>query len=126
MASDGSETCSSANFSTNGISYQRVCGRARGYQKGDTGAFYGSHPDNIRTIDEDYVSGLSITYISNPHQHISTFASGRGERYNSPLNCPCTVSNAYPSPSFVGNNYYCESGSFDIPSSTTYYFNDLL
>ena len=33
-------TCFSANFSTNGpgISYQRVCGRARGYQKR---AFYG-------------------------------------------------------------------------------------
>ena len=27
-------TCSSTNFSTNGISYQRVCSRARGCQKG--------------------------------------------------------------------------------------------
>ena len=34
VASDDTHTCSSANFSTNGISYQRVCGRARGYQKG--------------------------------------------------------------------------------------------
>ena len=33
VASDDYYTCSSANFSTNGISYQRVCGRARGYQK---------------------------------------------------------------------------------------------
>ena len=39
VASDGRES-SSASFSTNGISYQRVCGRARGYQKGDTIAFY--------------------------------------------------------------------------------------
>ena len=31
VASDGYDTCSSASFSTNGISYQRVCGRARGY-----------------------------------------------------------------------------------------------
>ena len=30
------DTCSSASFSTNGLSYQRVCGRARGYQKGFT------------------------------------------------------------------------------------------
>ena len=32
VASDGHDACSSASFSTNGISYQRVCGRARGYQ----------------------------------------------------------------------------------------------
>ena len=36
---DGEYTCSSANFSTNGISYQRVCGRAKGYQKGWTLGF---------------------------------------------------------------------------------------
>ena len=62
VANDDILTCSSANFSTNGISYQRVCGRARGYQKGDTVAFYGSEAFINRTIDQDYVSGLSITY----------------------------------------------------------------
>ena len=40
VASDDWGKCSSANFSTNGIIYQRVCGRARGYQKGDTLAFW--------------------------------------------------------------------------------------
>ena len=79
VASDDSYTCSSANFSTNGISYQRVCGRARGYQKGNTVAFYGSQPGYNKTIDQSYVCGLSITYSSNPHQHIWTYASGRGE-----------------------------------------------
>ena len=59
VASD-EEQCSSAKFSTNGISYQRVCGRARGYQKGQTMRLYGSRYS--RTIDDDYVSGLSITY----------------------------------------------------------------
>ena len=34
VATNDIYTFSSANFSTNGISYQRVCGRARGYQKG--------------------------------------------------------------------------------------------
>ena len=125
MASDERFTCSSANFSTNGISYQRVCGRARGYQKGDTIAFYGSHPYYNRTIDEDYVSGLSITYSSNPRQHIWTFASGRGERYNNQLNCPCSVNGGY-SPPFVGNNYYCESASWYRANSNTYLFNDTL
>ena len=52
--------CSSSSFSTNGISYHRVCGRARGYQKGKTYAFYRTHSSYSRTIDQDYVSGLSI------------------------------------------------------------------
>ena len=125
VASDERHTCSSANFSTNGISYQRVCGRARGYQKGDTVAFYGDAYGG-RTIDQSYVSGLSITYSSNPRQHIWTFVTGRGERFNNNWNCPCSVYGGQSPPSFVDNNYYCESGSVDSPSSNTYYFNDTL
>ena len=129
VASDDRFVCSSANFSTNGISYQRVCGRARGYQKTDTVAFYGSESAHNRTIDEDYVSGLSITYSNNPRQHIWTFASGRGERYNNRWNCPCSTSLANSPPSFVGNNYYCESASWyggSVHSLYSYYFNDTL
>ena len=126
VVSDGSQVCSSANFSTNGISYQRVCGRARGYQKGDTVAFYGE-AYNGKTIDQDYVSGLSITYSGNPRQHIWTFASGRGERLiNDRWNCPCSVNGGQSPPTFVGNNYYCESGSWYYGASNTYYFNDTL
>ena len=124
VASDDRYTCSSANFSTNGISYQRVCGRARGYQKGDTFAFYGVQFN--RTIDEDYVSGLSITYSSSPHQHIWTFASGSGERLSEIYSCPCTSTAAYSPPLFVSSNYYCESASWYISNSNTYYFNDTL
>ena len=115
VASDGIHTCSSANFSTNGLSYQRVCGRARGYQKGQNYAFWGSHPSHNRTIDQSYVSGLSITYSSNPRQHLWTFATGSGERLtNNVWNCPCStekdVNVKYPITA-VGNNYYCESAS---------------
>ena len=123
---DQTEVCSSASFSTNGISYQRVCGRARGYQKGDTVAFYGTQPAYGNTIDGSYVSGLSITYSSNPRQHIWTFASGRGERYNNICNCPCSVYGGYGAPSFVNNNYYCESGSVYRPDYYAYFLNDTL
>ena len=123
---DQTQVCSSANFSTNGISYQRVCGRARGYQKGDTVAFYGSQNSYYNTIDGSYVSGLSITYSSNPRQHIWTYASGRGEGNNNRWNCPCSVNGGNSPPSYVGNNYYCESGSVGKPSTTTYYFTDAL
>ena len=124
VASDGWGTCSSASFSTNGISYQRVCGRARGYQKGDTVTFYG--PLFSKTIDNDYVDGLSITYSSNPRQHIWTYASGRGERFDDPNNCPCSITGGRDTPSYVGSNYYCESGSTYQSDYDIYYFNDTL
>ena len=126
VASDDQSTCSSASFSTNGISYQRVCGRARGYQKRATLAFYGSNPNNNRAIDEDYVSGLSITYGSNPRQHIWTFASGYSKTLNIEWNCPCAVYPGYNLPSFVNNSYYCESGSVNHPNGPVYYFADIL
>ena len=127
IASDNKrQICASAKFSTNGISYQRVCGRARGYQKGDTVAFYGSEQPYSKSIDESYVSGLSITYSSSPRQHIWTFACGRGERYNNPWNCPCSINGGYAPPSYVGKNYYCESGSLNSPQESTYYLNDAL
>ena len=124
VANDYSWTRSSATFSTNGISYQRVCGRARGYQKGDTRAFRGSPSYSV--IDVGYVAGLSITYSSNPRQHIWTFASGRGERFNNRFNCPCSIVGANDPPSYVGSNYYCESGSTYQGDYDTYYFNDTL
>ena len=126
VTDDGESTCSSASFFTNGTSYQKVCGRARGYQKGDTLAFYGS---SSKTIDQDYVSGLSITYGRNPRQHIWTFSAGRGERFQNSFNCPCsditvTVNNP---PSFVDDNYYCESASVDRSHDwSIHYFNDPL
>ena len=124
VASNNGQICSSASFSTNGISYQRVCGRARGYQKGRTLGFYGNR--FRKGIDQDYVSGLSITYGSNPRQHIWTFASGLSEKYNVNWNCPCAIipgNNPIPA---VGTNYYCESGSIFRPNTGTYLFNDPL
>ena len=106
VASDSSHKCSSASFSTNGIRYQRVCRRARGYQKGEGLGMHG-YAYNYG-IDRDYVSGLSITYSNNLHQHIWAYASGRGEKISQKYSCPCTSKVAQP-PSYVGNNYYCES-----------------
>ena len=126
VASDNYYKCSSASFSTNGTSYQRVCGRARGYQKGNTLAFYGSHHYYHKNIDEDYVSGLSITYSDSPWQHIWTFASGHGEKHIYEFNCPCSAKRGYKPIPHVGNNYYCESGPWYSSIVTNYYFNDTL
>ena len=123
VASDRNQVCSSTSFSTYGTSYQRVCGRARGYQKGDTVAFYGSI---FSTIEDDYVSGLSITYGSSPRKHVWTYAAGISEKDNRVDNCSCTQYPGRAPPSFVDNHYYCESASITRVVSGYYYFNDTL
>ena len=128
VANDSRYTCSSANFSTNGINYQRVCGRARGYQKGHTlGFFIGRQNETATNIDEYYSSGLSITHSNNPRQHIWSFVSGNSERIRNYGNCPCaSVALTTTSPSFVGNNYYCETAALYGPDYNRYFFNDTL
>ena len=123
LVSDGDNTCSSTNFSTNGTSYQRVCGRARGYQKGWSVNFWAYH-HHAQSLDGYYVDGLSITR-GNPRQHIWTFANGLFDNTTHNYNCPCAGGNLAPPP-FVGTNYYCESGATDTRNDTAYYFNDPL
>ena len=114
--------CYSASFSTNGVSYQHVCGRARGYQKGVPDAFY--HTGN--SIDSYYVDGLSVTH-GNPRQHIWTYAAGaKGDVTYTCCNCPCAATPGPAPPSFVGENYYCESGTETGYSFNAYYFSDPL
>ena len=122
--SDDTDACTSAYFSTNGISYQRVCGRARGYQKGRTTAFFGHRVFN-QGIDGNYADGLLITYGA-LRQHIWTYTSGGFDNHPSTqFKCPC-AGGQYASPVFVGTNYYCESGAANIEDYSAYYFNDPL
>ena len=98
-----------------------MCGKARGYQKG--------HPNNqaafnTLTINSHYVNGLSITY-GNPCQHIWTYANGDYDSNLSNQGCPC-YNFRYTTPSFVGTNYYCESGRGSIDDHAAYHFDDPL
>ena len=121
---DVANNCSSVIFSTNEISYQRVCGRARGYQKGFTFGFAGYHVSN-QTIDGYYANALSITY-SNPRQHLWTYAAGLYDNFEGVANCPCAVGGGRTAPPFVGTNYYCESGNTNRNDLSAYYLNDPL
>ena len=119
-SSDGGG-CYSTFFTTNGVSYQHVCGRARGYQKGLPEGFH-----TTLSIDTYYVEGLSITH-GNPHQHIWSYAVGQTDYGNNNYgNCPCAVIPGSAPPSFVGSNYYCESGAGNSFSQSAYYFSDPL
>ena len=119
----GPNSCYSAMFLTQGIQYSQVCGRIIGYQVGETQAFISNRG---RTINERYVDGVSLTYGS-PRQHIWTFVNALDE-YPSHLVsvCPCTKFNeqyTFNIPSFVGNDYFCETG---VPPGQRYtmYTND--
>lgn len=100
--------CDSISYTTDGYHYNKVCGRALGYRYGYTNAF---HAPPVNSVDEIYVEGLSITHGTNPRHHIWTFASGNCGDANYCLgSCPCIGGgNGFAAPSFVGNNYHCES-----------------
>ena len=103
--------CSSITFSVGGLPYSRVCGRIRGYQFGVTSAFYWA--SRRQGIDGYYVDGVSLTRGgAGSRQHIWTFAAGLSEvTTNHPDNaCPCDTAPYSVVPSFVGNDYFCESG----------------
>ena len=63
VASDDTYTCSSTNFPTNGISYQRVCGRARGYQKGHTLGFFTSIDHTLQVLTIMLLVYQSLTAV---------------------------------------------------------------
>ena len=108
-SSAGSRTCYSAMFPTQGIQYSQVCGRIIGYQGEFSQAFFDSRG---RAIDDRYVDGVSLTY-GNPRQHIWTFANAFDEAGadHDESRCTCTDSSRPNTPpSFVGNDYFCETG----------------
>ena len=125
--------CTSANFSVHGLEYNHVCGKVIGYQYATTNAF-GSGIEtahSARNIDDPYVDGVSITHGHNPRKHIWTFAAAFDEvpsRDDSEWVCPCTANITFLGqiPSFVQNNYFCETGSRTQVDENTYYINDPL
>ena len=101
--------CSSVTFPQHGVSYTKVCGRARGYQYGPTESFIGYYWLR-QSLEGYYVQGLSVTHGS-PRNHIWTFASGVTKIGRSYVyQCPCGAYQGRAAPGFVGESYYCESG----------------
>ena len=113
-SSNNAPGCQSIKFPSNGISYSEVCGRVVGYQ-------YGS-PDGVDTdrtttenhndINAYYVDGVSITR-GYPRKHVWTLMAGYSENIPNETNCPCNTppGNTQDIQSFVGDDYFCESGN---------------
>ena len=88
-----------------GRQYSKVCGRVIGIQVASPDAFYSG-----RGINEVYMDGVSITHGSS-RKHIWSYVGSLSETATWGSACPCDKSAARPPPSFVGTNYYCESGN---------------
>ena len=95
-------------FSSNDKSYSRVCGRVIGYQKVSPDTF---HPSHLHGLEGSYVDGVSITHGAvGSRQHIWSFAAALYEsQYTADNRCPCNNE----APSFIENNYFCDSGNPD-------------
>ena len=100
-ASTGSRVLSSIYVARSLVSYQDKITIAFG---GGGGA-----------IDINYVDGISLTYGASPRNHIWTFAAALNGYNNSRLSvCPCTDTRTSPPPvvpSYVGDDYFCDTGS---------------
>ena len=110
VSNSDSPTCDSVVFRVKGAPYAKVCGRINAYQVGATDAFEAFDEGRATSIDEPYVSGISITH-GNPRKHVWTFAAGIRETYHDRNDaCPCDATIPISIPPFVGNDYFCESG----------------
>ena len=122
--------CFSTFFNVGDLSYSQVCGRIRGYQYGASSAF--GSGSRGQGIEGHYVGGVSLTHGSaGRRQHIWTFVAGlaEGSIHHWPSErCPCDISANNLVPSFVGNDYFCESGVNGVWGSgySTFYSGDVL
>ena len=125
-----SATCSSVTYPVKTLEYSEVCGKIIAYQVGSPDTFRNSTCTNT-SINTYYVDGVSLTH-GNPRHHIWTFAAGLDEyAATSPQsNCPCTdtlrSNEATPPPSFIGNDYFCDTGSAGGYQSGRFYGEDPL
>ena len=125
VCQSGGNGCHSVVFTTYNITFTKICGHVKGYQKGSTDAFWSTKYDT-KSINDHYVDGVSIT-LGNPHKHVWTYAVGVSDHYDFPnYNCPCAAIPGPDPPAFVGNYYYCESGNRGGFSFSEYYTSDVL
>ena len=106
--------CDAVLFQPGSTTYSRVYGRVIGIQIGS--ADITGHPVEI---DEPYLDGVSLTLNSQPRTHIWSFMSFTSEFHNQ---CPCSANSPNTPLPFIGNDYFCESGSnvIDVPGDKSF------
>ena len=127
---DPNRDCSSLSFPTDSLSYSKVCGKVIAYQIGSPDSFSDLGVGGSNDIDTNYLDGVSLTHGS-PRQHIWSFAAAPDEVGTNPsLNCPCInrdrAGSATRPPAFVGNDYFCDTGSSGTFDFRTFHSDDPL
>ena len=109
------QSCDSVYYPSQGVEYSHICGRAVGYAYATSGwtcAFF--------SYSTKYATGVTITRgPSDNRTHVWTYASGWQYAQHNHCNCPCAPGGT-ASPSFVGNNYFCESATKYKPQDQWY------
>jgi len=100
-----------------------------GIQKGTMDGFYPGSVGSKLSINEPYLDGISITY-GTPRKHIWSYGVGfsedQAEDDQKPATCPCSKHRGILPLPFVGDHYYCESGTTGGPAQGTYFTGDPL
>ena len=126
--------CESATFPSGSRRYSNVCGRVNAFMSGSPSAFEPGILHN-RGVEGVYLEGISLTHgPPGSRQHIWSFATALFEndpnyaRYTGHV-CSCTNTNfAWPHqvPSFVGNNYFCDTANPGPHWASSVYSDDPL
>ena len=123
--------CSSIQY-TSPTNYTKLCGQIKAYQYGSPdglGPYTGPKYEPNLSVDDNYVDGVSITHGNVSRHHVWTYAAGGQEIRNGKHDCPCnrdfdTV--LYSPPSFLDEDYYCESGKPNSINLKALYADDAL
>ena len=121
--------CVSTTYSTYGVEYSKVCGRIIAYQYGSPDAFRQYFNARSTSIDGIYVDGVSLTHGQSPRQHIWTFANALDETRSDADACPCSrpdLPYTGAVPPFIGQDYFCETGSRQRTINEIFYPDDPL
>ncbi len=114
-----------ANFIV-GQPYSHVCGRVIAIQKGSTNGF---GPQFFDTDVSHYVDGVTLRHGSQYNRgHIWTFVSASSENpAEKRTGCPCSYDSwNYQLPSFLGSNYFCDTGNEGAESNSKTFLGDPL
>ena len=112
LSSNNYPLCSADLFSAHLMPYSHVCGMIKAYQFGSPDAF----GDTSGSINTQYVDGIVLNTNDAQKKHIWTFAAAQNENANElTAVCPCinmsTSEEARNPPSFVGNDYFCDTAA---------------
>ena len=126
-------TCDSVLYPVHGRTYSRVCGRVQAYQTGRASAFYNSFTQNIITLELAYFNGVSLMHgPPGSRQHIWSFVNADHDRAGTNVGvivCRCSFIGEtwnYQVPSYIGNDYFCESSNPGPDRIDKRFFNDTL